>query len=266
MSGVRVWTRELMGTVFSVHVVDDASGGPEQRATEDLAAARFFDEVSEIERIFSTFRDDSEVSRIRRGELDIASADPRVGMVAAACDEAESATAGRFSAHWRGGFDPTGYVKGWSVEVAGAAHLEPLLRVPGIRALGVNAGGDVRVWSRPETPWTWRVGVADPARRGSIVATIELTSGAVATSGTAERGGHIIEPASGRPAGGARSATVVGADLATADVWATAAVVAGAEYLSWIGGAPVASGLVVSSDGGVRRFANGVELCIVPAA
>ena len=91
-------------------------------------------------------------------------------------------------------------------------------------------------------------------------------SGAVATSGTAERGGHIIEPASGRPAGGARSATVVGADLATADVWATAAVVAGAEDLSWIGGAPVASGLVVSSDGGVRRFANGVELCIGPAA
>ena len=138
--------------------------------------------------------------------------------------------------------------------------------MPGIRALGVNAGGDVRVWSRPETPWTWRVGVADPARRGAIVATIELTSGAVATSGTAERGGHIIEPASGRPAGGARSATVVGADLATADVWATAAVVAGAEDLSWIRGAPVASGLIVSSDGGVRRFANGVELCIVPAA
>ena len=188
MSGVRVWTRELMGTVFSVHVVGDASGGPEQRAAEDLAAARFFDEVSGIERIFSTFRDDSEVSRIRRGELDFASADPRVGTVAAACDEAETATAGRFSAHWRGGFDPTGYVKGWSVDIAGAGHLEPLLREPGIRALGVNAGGDVRVWSRPETPWTWRVGVADPARRGSIVATIELTSGAVATSGTGERG------------------------------------------------------------------------------
>ena len=189
MSGVRVWTRELMGTVFSVHVVGDASGGPEQRAAEDLAAARFFDEVSGIERIFSTFRDDSEVSRIRRGELDFASADPRVGTVAAACDEAETATAGRFSAHWRGGFDPTGYVKGWSVDIAGAGHLEPLLREPGIRALGVNAGADVRVWSRPETPWTWRVGVADPARRGAIVATIELTSGAVATSGTAERGG-----------------------------------------------------------------------------
>ena len=56
------------------------------------------------------------------------------------------------------------------------------------------------------------------------------------------------------------------ADLATADVWATAAVVAGAEDLSWIRGAPVASGLIVSSDGGVRRFTNGVELCIVPAA
>ena len=95
---------------------------------------------------------------------------------------------------------------------------------------------------------------------------MELTSGAVATSGIAERGGHIIEPASGRPAGGALSATVVAADLATADVWATAAVVAGAEDLSWIGGAPLASGLVVASHGGVRRFAGGVELCIVPAA
>lgn len=265
MNGRRVWTRELMGTVFSVRVVTDARGGREQRTVEQATAA-FFDEMSELERTFSPFRDDSDVSRIRRGELDIASADARVGMVAAACEAAETATAGRFSANWRGGFDPTGYVKGWSVDVAAARHLEPLLQVPGTCALGVNAGGDVRVWSSAEASWTWRVGIADPDRRGAILAAVELTSGAVATSGTAERGDHIIDPASGRPVRGTRSATVVGADLATADVWATAAVIAGAEDLSWIGGAPVASGLVVASGGGVRRFAGGVELCVVSAA
>ena len=90
-------------------------------------------------------------------------------------------------------------------------------------------------------------------------------AGAAATSGTAERGAHIVDPRIGVPASGVRSATVIAPDLTAADVWATAAVVAGRD-LSWISGAPVTSGLLVTGDGAVRRWISGVEIAVAAAA
>ena len=51
---------------------------------------------------------------------------------------------------------------------------------------------------------------------------VELTAGAVATSGTAARGDRLIDPATGRPVHGDGSVSVVGPALMWADVWATA--------------------------------------------
>ena len=256
-----VRTHEIMGTVCSTHIVCD--GGDRDRdgdgSAVDAAVEDFIDGLRDLERLFSPFLPGSDVSRLRRRDLDPADADPRVREVAALCEAAERATAGRFSAHWRGGFDPTGYVKGWSVDVMGARYLEPLLAIPGVRSIGVNAGGDVREWSSPEEHREWRIGIADPQRPGAVLATVGIISGAVATSGTAERGRHIIDPATGSAVEEVLSATVVADDLTTADVWATAGVVAGGD-LSWIRSAPVSSGLVVASDGALRRFAGGVEI------
>ncbi len=260
MTARRVWTTPLMGTVFSVHLI-----GAVDAEVADASAERFFAEIADLERVFSPFRDESDISRIRRGELAVDRADVRVAEVAAACEAAERATAGRFSARWRGGFDPTGYVKGWAVDRAGAHHLEPLLAEPGAVAVGVGAGGDVRVWTAPHADWTWRIGIADPHRPGAVLGAMQIENGAMATSGTAERGRHILDPRSGRPAEAVRSATVVTADLATADVWATAAVVAG-DDLSWIGAPGITAGLVVSEDAAVRRWSHGVEITMVEAA
>lgn len=255
----RIWTEQVMGTVVSIHVVTRADA-PSCGAAEAEAS---FAALRELDRVFSTYRDDSDISRLRRGELGMTSLDSRVAEVATACAQWEAATAGRFSADWRGWFDPTGYIKGWAVETAARAHLAPLLERDDVIAAGINAGGDLQLFTAPGADWSWRIGIADPAHPGAVIATIDVVDGAVATSGLAERGAHIIDPRTGSPARGVASATVIAEGLATADVWATSAVVAGMDDLSWIQDGGTRTGILIGDDGRVRRWMRSTEVSVV---
>lgn len=261
--GHRVWVETIMGTVVSVHAYGTTAvvDAPQTAAS----VSRAFAELREADQIFSTYREDSEISRIRRGEITLADAHPLVAEVAAACVEAEQRSAGRFSATWRGWFDPTGYVKGWAVERAARRHLLPFLTAAGATAIGINAGGDMQVGTAPGSDWVWRIGIADPHRTGEVLALVDVVNGAAATSGSAERGAHIVDPRSGEPARGVRSATVVADSLAEADLWATVAVVAG-DDLSWISAANSRSGMTVSDVGRVRRWMGTTEVSVVTSA
>lgn len=245
----RVWVEEIMGIPMSIHLISPTEGTD---ARADRAVRACFDELHDIDRVFSTYRADSDISRIRRGELTIDEADGRVALVDDACARVEHDTGGRFSAWWRGWFDPTGYVKGWGVEEVSRRHLEPLLS--SATAVGINAGGDLQLFTAAGTDWRWQVGIADPHDRGRTIAELEVVNGAVATSGTAERGHHILDPRTGLPATGVASATVVADGLTQADVWATAAVVAGSGDHSWIADARSRTGIVIDDDGGVIRW------------
>ncbi|HWD63208.1 MAG TPA: FAD:protein FMN transferase [Humibacter sp.] len=247
-----------MGTVASIHVIASDGGGHHRDVLAAIDVC--FDELRDVERVFSTFRDDSDICRLRDGLIQADEADARVAVVRAACVDAKEATGGRFDAWRRGWFDPTGYVKGWATEKAARRTLAPLLGRAGIDAVGINVGGDIQLFTGADSAWLWHVGVTDPTRSGEVSATMEVRNGAVATSGTAERGAHIIDPRTNTPVIGVASATVVADGLERADLWATTAIVAGFDDLSWIASAGVHSGLVVSSDGRVRRWANGLEL------
>lgn len=256
----RVWVETIMGTVVSVHAYGTSGflHSPETAAS----VTRAFDQLREADRIFSTYREDSEISRIRRGEITLDDAHPLVAEVAAACLDAEQRSGGRFSATWRGWFDPTGYVKGWAVERAARMHLLPLLAATGATAIGINAGGDLQVGTAPGSDWVWRIGIADPHRAGEVLAIMDVVDGAVATSGTAERGAHIVDPRSGAPASAVRSATVVADSLAEADLWATVAIVAG-DDLSWLPAANSQSGMTVTDDRRVHRWMGTTEVSVV---
>src|SRR4051794_22850273 len=195
-----------MGTAISIHVLIRPGTG----AIGDTEAAGCFAELRDIDRVFSPYREASDISPLPRGECALPDPDPRLAEVDLACDEWERATAGRFSARWKGWFDPTGYVKGWAVEQAARRHLAPLVERPHVVAAGINAGGDLQLFTADAADWRWRVGIADPGRPGAVVATLDIANGAVATSGTAERGQHIVDPRTGEAARNAVSATVVG--------------------------------------------------------
>lgn len=257
-----VRTAEIMGTVVSVHVILDRSttGTSESDGVIAEPVERAFEQLREIDRIFSTYRATSDISRMRAGSLAENHADSRIAVVRRACERAEAATGELFSARWRGGFDPTGYVKGWAVERTFDQHLRPLLEDSGIVAIGMNAGGDMQLATHPDADWVWQVGIVNPARPGSLVATTALRSGAVATSGTAERGAHILDPRDGLPATRAVSATAISDRLIDADVWATAAVVGGIDDLDWVARSQPTSGMIIGHDGRVRRWAAGAEV------
>lgn len=210
-----------MGTVFSLAAPDET-----QPALLDRAAGAAFDHLRHIDAVFSPFRPDSPVSRIRAGRLaprDLA-AHPQgreIREVLALCEALKRDTDGSFDAWAVGdppGFDPCGAVKGWAAE-----HASALLVDHGLPRHSLNAGGDVRLRDGgQETPW--RVGLTDPRGPGAVLGVITLREGAVATSGTAERGAHIWNPHTGRRVTGLLQVTVIGPRLDLADGYATAAM------------------------------------------
>jgi len=98
----------------------------------------------------------------------------------------------------------------------------------------VNAGGDVRVRGRPAPDEDWRIGIRHPWEEQQVCWVIRGTDLAIATSGTYERGFHVVDPYRGEPAKELRSVTVVGPDLGRADAYATAALAMGLPGLDWL--------------------------------
>lgn len=186
------------------------------------AADAVFRWLREVDARFSPFRDDSEVSRLERGEVARVSAD--LGEVLDLCEAYRVATGGAFDVRLPGrGLDPGAVVKGWSVQRAAG-----LLRAAGARRFCLNAGGDVVVAGGP-----WRVGVRHPEDAGRLCTVLEVADGAVATSARYERGDHIVDGRTGRPATGLLAVTVVAPTLTEADTVATAAFAMGADGVEW---------------------------------
>jgi thiamine biosynthesis lipoprotein len=146
-----------------------------------------------------------------------------------------------------GGFDPSGYVKGWAAQQALAAF-----RASGICGVLVNAAGDIASSGGLGDGTPFRIGITDPHAPRRLAEIVELT-GAIATSGTYERGEHLIDPRSGRPAARAASASVTGPDLGLADALATALAVAGEPGLALIDAIDGYDALIINPDGSRRR-------------
>jgi FAD:protein FMN transferase len=225
-----------MGTVFSF---DLRPPHVSPAVLEDVVAW-----LHRMDATFSPYRPGSDISRLARGDITLAGCAPEVGEILGLCDRLREATAGCFSAYASGTLDPSGIVKGWAVESAAG-----MLRHAGSRNHSVNGGGDLRLVGGPAPGRPWRIGIADPLRPGAVGTVVAGRDLAVATSGTAERGAHILDPRTGLPAEGLASVTVVGPDLTTADAYATAAFVMGDAARDWIEGLPGHEAYAVSADG-----------------
>jgi len=191
-------------------------------------ADEVFDWMREVDRRFSTYKPDSEVSRIGAGTLRVEDAHPDVRDVLARCDDLRDETRGYFDARAGGSLDPSGLVKGWSVDRAAE-----LLDRAGVRNYGVSAGGDMRLRGGALPDDRWRVGIQHPRQRDKVAKVVECRDLAVATSGAYARGEHVVDPHTGKPPAGVLSVTIVGPELATADAYATAAFAMGEAGPEW---------------------------------
>ena len=227
-----------MGTAISLDVRDaDVRPG----ALDDVFA--WFRRVDDT---FSTYKEHSPISRLGRGEISVADCDPEVEWVLHRCEEIRRMTGGYFDAWASGTLDPSGLVKGWSVEVASAMLVER-----GSANHCINAGGDIRLRGEPEPGRPWHAGISHPLERNALTVVVVGKELAVATSGTAERGLHVIDPLSRRPAATLASVTLVGPDLTLTDAYATAAVAMGLDAPLWLERLPEHDAYVIDAGGHV---------------
>ena len=231
----------VMGTVVTIDVYPK-DGTPDPEVSLHLARARAI--LHRADAVFSTWKVDSPISRLRRGEITCDQSPAEVVEVLALCATAREISGGWFDP-WAmpGGVDPTGYVKGWAAQRA----LEALFSTE-ISGAIVNAAGDIASFGCPGLAEPFRIGIVDPFSRGHLTCVVKL-AGAIATSGTYERGDHLIDPGSGRPTARVASATVSGPDLGLADALATALAVAGEPGLALIDALDGYEALVVTFDG-----------------
>ncbi|HEY2221115.1 FAD:protein FMN transferase [Actinomycetospora sp.] len=213
----------------------------------DAAWAAVLAVLREADRMFSTYRADSVVSAIRRGELAVTDAPAEVHEVLAVARRAERATDGAFSV-WRPGpdgapaLDPSAVVKGWAVERAAAA-----LVALADTDFCLSAGGDMVCRAVHGPPW--RVGIEDPQDPARLLAAVPVADAAVATSGTAHRGAHLVDARTGERPVAVAQVTVIASSLTWADVDATAAYALGEQAARWLGRRVGRTGLVVWADG-----------------
>ena len=220
------FTGEAFATPYHITYADGPDAETVQQAVDT--------ELTRIDAMASTWRDDSELMRYNRADNPEAFVlSPQLAWLIDQAKEIEAQTGGAFSLRPEGSaIDLSGIAKGYAVDRV----VELLRREYGITDCLVDIGGEVRaVGDRPKSDG-WRVGIYLPTDRTDIEAPVLLLSDtSVATSGVYFKGDHIIDPSTGKPVdNGLLSASVIHPSNSTADALATAMFVMGPERgLAW---------------------------------
>jgi len=255
----------LMGTLAEVAIVT-GDGISHSDAMDALDAA--FAELRTTDRLMSRFDAASDIGRANLAAGATVTVDPRTRFVLEQAQRWSEASAGRFDPClgsleelWdvthrevpptaaeldtaRGSWtdldlgtagvtlanstklDLGGIAKGFGIDEARRA-----LHSLGIQSALINVGGDLFAMGTSEDGDAWKVGVRDPKDPTRLTATLEVTDGAVATSGDYERyfdfegvRYHHILGTTGQPITrpGRHSQTISAPDCLTADAAATA--------------------------------------------
>lgn len=170
-----------------------------------------YNEFKRIDKLYSPYKPESLVSRLQAGLLDISKSSAEMKHIAEACNQWRNKTDGYFDAYYKGVFDPSGYVKGWAISQA-----DKIFQQHNVSRYLIDAGGDILASG------SWSVGIRHPKYHDKITKILKITDAAVATSGLYERGDHIYDPHDQQAAKGVQSITVVGPEIITCDVLATA--------------------------------------------
>ena len=110
-----------------------------------------------------------------------------------------------------------------------------MMLAKGINAGIINGSGDMSTWGKQPNGKPWNIGITNPFETEKLVAVVPINNGAVTTSGSYEkfvvfdgkRYSHIINPATGYPATGLCSVTVIGSNAETANGLSTSLMVLG---------------------------------------
>jgi len=230
-------TRLLMGMPITIQIA-------EPRVTESDIAS-IFDYFASVDRMFSTYKKESEISRLNAGELTKKQLSADVRQILQLADDTKKESNGYFNISHNGKIDPSGIVKGWAIYNAAT-----LLKEHGFQNFYVDAGGDIQVSGKNEKGERWTVGIRNPFKRDEIVKAVWLEDKGIATSGLYVRGNHIYNPHKpDEPIIGIASMTVIGPTVYDADRFATAAFAMGGKGIQFIEKLPGYDGYMIDEKG-----------------
>ncbi len=219
-----------------------------------------FDYLEYVDRKFSTYKPESEISLINRGELAIEESSDDMRAIFTLAEQTRMESRGYFNIRHAGSYDPSGIVKGWAIYKAAE-----IIHQAGYKNYSVYAGGDIQVSGTNGQGQAWRVGIQNPFNQQQIVKVLTLRDCGIATSGTYARGNHIYNPMeSERPADDIVSLTVIGPDVYEADRFATAAFAMGSAGIEFIEGLDGLEGYSIDPNG-IASSTSGFERYVLHA-
>lgn len=206
---------------------------------------RIFDYFDDVDRRFSTYRPDSEISAINRNDIPVRDWSGQMLDVMRIAEQTRRETAGYFDIHRPdGALDPSGIVKGWAIRNA-----VEIVRRAGVSDFFIEAGGDIQSSGRNASGRDWSVGIRSPFHTNEIVKVVYPRGQGIATSGTYARGQHIYNPrADDNPISDIVSLTVIGSDVLEADRFATAAFAMGRDGILFIEQTQGLEGYLIDSN------------------
>ena len=118
-----------------------------------------------IDETFSTYKKDSEIMKINRGEIKLENASRDMQEIFRLAEQTKNETGGYFYIVNRDGvFDPSGIVKGWAINNAAK-----LIKDAGFPNYYVEAGGDIQVGGHNLIGDKWSLGIRNPLNQNENV-------------------------------------------------------------------------------------------------
>ncbi len=225
-----------MGMPIIVEIIDSSAN--ESLFEEIFSYFKYVDEK------FSTYKDESEIMRINRGEISEKEYSDDMKTVLALSEKTKKETKDYFNIFHNGKYDPSGLVKGWAIY--NAANI---LKNKGIKNFYIDAGGDIEISGRNADGERWKVGIRNPFNTKEIVKIVYLENCGIATSGIYERGEHIYDPNGGGAIKEVAGLTVIGPNIYEADRFATAAFAMGLTGIDFIEGLEGFEGYMIDKNG-----------------
>lgn len=228
-----------MGMPATVEIADAKA------SLQDIDAV--FDYFTYVDNTFSTYKEGSEIMKINRGEILPADYSADMLEIFKLAEETKKQTNGYFDIkNTKGGFDPSGIVKGWAIYKAAK-----ILEERGFANFFVDVGGDIQTKGKNAEGQVWQVGIQNPfSVAPSVIKVLEIGDCGIATSGTYIRGQHIYNPHNRvQTFDDIVSLTVIGPNVYEADRFATAAFAMGKSGLQFIASLPGFEGYIIDSNG-----------------
>jgi thiamine biosynthesis lipoprotein len=243
-------TDTAMNMIINVEIVDSEKS---EIDVED-SFEKVFSYFKYVEKRFSFFKDDSEVSLINKNKIKESEYSDEMKEILFLSEKTKKESKGYFDVIDKNGLlNPSGLVKGWAINNASNILIDH-----GFKNFYVEAGGDIQVKGLNSYNQPWKIGIRNPLNpENEIVKVLYLTDKGLATSGTYARGQHIYNPHKKiEILSEILSISVIGPNIYEADRFATSAFAMGREGINFIESLEGFEAYMIDKDGMATMTTN----------